>query len=416
MNIRTEIIAVGSELLLGQIVNSNAQFLSSQLAELGMNVYYHTVVGDNSARLEQAIKIAQDRSNVIVFTGGLGPTKDDLTKETISRTIGKELVFDHEALEYIEQYFVQTKRIMSENNKKQALVLDGANILKNDYGMAPGMALEVDRIIYMLLPGPPKEMKPMFQNYGRTYFQNQLGFQEKITSRVLRYFGIGESQLETDIQDIIDEQVNPTVAPLAGDGEVTLRLTAKHVDENIANQLLNDLEQKINARVGEFFYGYEQTTLAKELTKLLVEKGKTISAAESLTGGMFSEQITALDGASQFLKGSIVCYTNEMKAQVLNVSNDTLAKFGAVSEQCAKEMAEQIRKLAKSDIGISFTGVAGPNPHEGQPVGTVFIGISTQGHETQVYKFHFAGTRNGIRVRTVKYGCHYLVKLLTEIN
>jgi nicotinamide-nucleotide amidase len=353
---------------------------------------------------------------VIIFTGGLGPTKDDLTKETISRTIGKELVFDQEALEYIEQYFVQTKRIMSENNKKQALVLDGANILKNDYGMAPGMALEVDGTIYMLLPGPPKEMKPMFQNYGRTYFQNQLGFQEKITSRVLRYFGIGESQLETDIQDIIDEQVNPTVAPLAGDGEVTLRLTAKHVDENIANQLLNDLEQKINARVGEFFYGYEQTTLAKELTKLLVEKGKTISAAESLTGGMFSEQITALDGASQFLKGSIVCYTNEMKAQVLNVSIDTLAKFGAVSEQCAKEMAEQIRKLAKSDIGISFTGVAGPKPHEGQPVGTVFIGIATQGHETQVYKFHFAGTRNGIRVRTVKYGCHYLVKLLTEIE
>jgi nicotinamide-nucleotide amidase len=381
-----------------------------------MNVFYHTVVGDNSARLEQAIKIAQDRSNVIIFTGGLGPTKDDLTKETISRTIGKELVFDQEALEYIEQYFVQTKRIMSENNKKQALVLDGANILKNDYGMAPGMALEVDGTIYMLLPGPPKEMKPMFQNYGRTYFQNQLGFQEKITSRVLRYFGIGESQLETDIQDIIDEQVNPTVAPLAGDGEVTLRLTAKHVDENIANQLLNDLEQKINARVGEFFYGYEQTTLAKELTKLLVEKGKTISAAESLTGGMFSEQITALDGASQFLKGSIVCYTNEMKAQVLNVSIDTLAKFGAVSEQCAKEMAEQIRKLAKSDIGISFTGVAGPKPHEGQPVGTVFIGIATQGHETQVYKFHFAGTRNGIRVRTVKYGCHYLVKLLTEIE
>ena len=416
MNIRTEIIAVGSELLLGQIVNSNAQFLSSQLAELGMNVYYHTVVGDNSARLEQAIKIAQNRSNVIIFTGGLGPTKDDLTKETISKTIGKELVFDQEALEYIEQYFVQTKRIMSENNKKQALVLDGANILKNDYGMAPGMALEVDQTIYMLLPGPPKEMKPMFQNYGRTYFQKHLGFQEKITSRVLRYFGIGESQLETDIQDIIDEQVNPTVAPLASDGEVTLRLTAKHVDEKVANQLLNNLEQKINARVGEFFYGYEQTTLAQELIKLLVEKGKTISAAESLTGGMFSEQITAFDGASQFLKGSIVCYTNEMKAQVLNVSNDTLAKFGAVSEQCAKEMAEQIRKLAKSDIGISFTGVAGPKPHEGQPVGTVFIGISTQGHETQVYQFHFAGTRSGIRIRTVKYGYHYLAKLLTEIE
>ncbi|MGM0873741.1 MAG: competence/damage-inducible protein A [Bacillota bacterium] len=416
MNIRTEIIAVGSELLLGQIVNSNAQFLSTQLAELGMNVYYHTVVGDNPTRLDQAIKIAQERSNVIIFTGGLGPTKDDLTKETISKALGKELVFDQDALESIKQYFVQTKRIMSENNKKQALVLEGSFILKNDYGMAPGMALEVDKTIYMLLPGPPSEMKPMFQNYGREYFQNQLGFQEKIISRVLRYFGIGESQLETDIQDIIDEQVNPTVAPLAAEGEVTLRLTAKHEDEEVANQLLNELEQKINARVGEFFYGYEQTTLAQELKKLLIDKKKTISAAESLTGGMFSEQVTALDGASQLFKGSIVCYTNEMKAQILNVSNHTLDEYGAVSEQCAEEMADQVRKLSNSDIGISFTGVAGPKPHEGQPVGTVFIGISMKDKETQVYRFNFAGSRKGIRVRTIKYGYHNLVKLLKEIE
>jgi nicotinamide-nucleotide amidase len=416
MNIRTEIIAVGSELLLGQIVNSNAQFLSKQLAELGMNVYYHTVVGDNPLRLEQAIKIAQDRSNVIIFTGGLGPTKDDLTKETISKALGKDLVFDQDALDSIEQYFVQTKRIMSENNKKQALVLDGSFILKNDNGMAPGMALDVDQTIYMLLPGPPSEMKPMFENYGREYFQNQLGFQEKIISRVLRYFGIGESQLETDIQDLIDQQINPTIAPLAAEGEVTLRLTAKHVDEEVANQLLNELEQKINERVGEFFYGYEQTTLVQELKKLLLEKQKTIAAAESLTGGMFSEQITALEGASQLLKGSIVCYTNEMKAQILNVSKQTLDEYGAVSEQCAKEMADQIRKLSNSDIGISFTGVAGPQPHEGQPVGTVFIGISLKDKETLLYRFHFAGTRKGIRVRSVKYGCHYLVKLLSEIE
>ncbi len=416
MSIRTEIIAVGSELLLGQIVNSNAQFLSLELAELGMNVYYHTVVGDNPTRLEQALKIAKERSNVIIFTGGLGPTKDDLTKETIAKTLGKKLVFDQEALDSIEQYFVQTKRIMSENNKKQALVLEDSFILKNDYGMAPGMALNVDQTIYMLLPGPPSEMKPMFQNYGREYFQKQLGFQEKIISRVLRYFGIGESQLETDIQDIIDEQLNPTVAPLAADGEVTLRLTAKHQDEHVANQLLDELEQKIQSRVGEFFYGYEQTTLPQELKKLLLAKQKTVSAAESLTGGMFSEQITAFDGASQLFKGSIVCYTNEMKEQLLNVSKQTLDKNGAVSEECAKEMADQIRKLSNSDIGISFTGVAGPQPLEDKPVGTVFMGISFSGKETQVYRFHFAGSRNGIRVRTVKYGCHYLVKLLSEIE
>jgi len=416
MDIRTEIIAVGSELLLGQIVNSNAQFLSQELAELGLSVYYHTVVGDNPSRLESAINNAKERSNVIIFTGGLGPTKDDLTKETISKVLGRELTFDVEALESIERYFTQTKRIMSENNKKQALVIDGSYILKNDYGMAPGMAVDIDGMIYMLLPGPPSEMKPMFENYGREYFQTKLGFQDKIISRVLRYFGIGESQLETDIQDIIDGQTNPTIAPLAADGEVTLRLTAKHKDEHIAQKLLDETEKRINDRVGEFFYGYEQTTLVHELNKLLMKKGKTISAAESLTGGMFSEYMTSLDGASQIFKGSIVSYTNEVKEQILNVQKRTLEQFGAVSEECAREMAEQIRKLSKSDIGISFTGAAGPQPHEGQPVGTVFIAISMGDQNSNVFKLNLAGSRKGIRVRSVKYGCHYLVKLLNEIE
>lgn len=416
MNIRTEIIAVGSELLLGQIVNSNAQFLSQELAELGLSVYYHTVVGDNPSRLESAINIAKERSNVIIFTGGLGPTKDDLTKETISKALGRELTFDMDALESIERYFNQTKRIMSENNKKQALVIDGSYILKNDYGMAPGMAVDIDGMIYMLLPGPPSEMKPMFVNYGREYFQTKLGFQDKIISRVLRYFGIGESQLETDIQDIIDGQTNPTIAPLAADGEVTLRLTAKHKDEHLAQKLLDETEKRINDRVGEFFYGYEQTTLVHELKKLLMKKGKTISAAESLTGGMFSEYMTSLDGASQIFKGSIVSYTNEVKEKMLKVQKRTLEQFGAVSEECAREMAEQIRKLSKSDIGISFTGAAGPEPHEGQPVGTVFIAISMGDQDSNVYKLNLAGSRKGIRVRSVKYGCHYLVKLLNEIE
>ena len=415
MDIRTEIIAVGSELLLGQIVNSNAQFLSKELAELGLNVYYHTVVGDNPARLESAMKIAKERSNIIIFTGGLGPTKDDLTKETISNTLGKTLVFDSAALESIQAYFAQTKRTMSENNKKQALVIDGSTILKNDYGMAPGMALEVDKTIYMLLPGPPSEMRPMFQHYGREYFQKQLGIQEKIVSRVLRYFGIGESQLETDIQDLIDGQTNPTIAPLASDGEVTLRLTAKHMDEKVAQKLLGEVEGKINKRVGEFFYGYNETTLINELKQRLVNKKKTIAAAESLTGGMFSEIVTSLDGASQVFNGSIISYTNEVKIHSLHVQEDTLKKYGAVSEQCAKEMAEQVRKLLNSDIGISFTGAAGPEPHEGQPVGTVFIGIATK-DQTSVYALNLAGSRNGIRTRTVKYGCHYLVKLLNEIE
>ncbi|MBM7603249.1 nicotinamide-nucleotide amidase [Metabacillus crassostreae] len=416
MNIRTEIIAVGSELLLGQIVNSNAQFLSKQLAELGLNVYYHTVVGDNPGRLEQAIEIAQKRSNVIIFTGGLGPTKDDLTKETISKAVGKTLIFDQHALQSIEQYFSQTKRVMSENNKKQALVIDGSYILQNDYGMAPGMAFQVDEITYMLLPGPPSEMRPMFNKYGIEYFHEKLGLQDRLTSRVLRYFGIGESQLETDIQDLIDQQTNPTIAPLAADGEVTLRLTAKHKDEKVANKLLDEIENKINERVGVFFYGYEQTTIVNELKNLLMEKKKTIAAAESLTGGMFSEHITALEGAGIIFNGSVVGYTNDVKHSILQVDQHILETYGAVSEQCANEMAKQIRKLTGSDIGISFTGVAGPATQENKPVGTVFIGISLSDDYTKVYNLNLAGSRNGIRLKTVKYGCHYLVKLLNEIE
>lgn len=416
MNIRTEIIAVGSELLLGQIVNSNAQFLSQQLAELGLNVYYHTVVGDNPKRLEQAIQIATKRSNVIIFTGGLGPTKDDLTKETISKTLGRSLVFDDHALQSIEQYFSQTKRVMSENNKKQALVIDGSYILKNDFGMAPGMALQVDEIIYMLLPGPPNEMRPMFHKYGKEYFHEKLGFQDRLTSRVLRYFGIGESQLETDIQDLIDQQTNPTIAPLAADGEVTLRLTAKHKDEKEANKLLDEIENKINERVGLFFYGYEQTTIVHELKNLLMEKKKTISAAESLTGGMFSEQITALEGAGLIFKGSIVGYTNDVKQSILQVDKHILDTYGAVSEECAKDMAKKIRKLTGSDIGISFTGVAGPTQQENKSIGTVYIGVSLSEDDTTVYHLNLAGSRNGIRIKSVKYGCHYLVKLLNGIE
>ncbi|MED4532442.1 competence/damage-inducible protein A [Metabacillus fastidiosus] len=414
MEAKTEIIAVGSELLLGQIVNSNAQFLSKQLAEIGINVYYHTVVGDNAERLKQAIKTAQERANIIIFTGGLGPTKDDLTKETIADVLGKKLVTNEEALANIQDFFNKTKRVMSENNKKQAIVLEDAEVLRNETGMAPGMGVEVDGRFYILLPGPPSEMKPMFTNYGQQFLIDKLGIQDKIISRVLRYFGIGESKLETDIEDIIDAQTNPTIAPLASNDEVTLRLTAKHTDEAEAMKLLDEMEEKINARVGEYCYGYEQTTIVGELKKLLHEKNLTIAAAESLTGGLFSEQLTATEGASSIFKGSIVCYTNEVKEQLLKVSSETLENEGAVSAACATEMADNIRKLTGSDIGISFTGVAGPDSLERHPVGTVFIGISIKDRETEVHEINWAGSRNAVRTRTVKFGCHYIMQILKQ--
>ncbi|MEH7272366.1 competence/damage-inducible protein A [Neobacillus vireti] len=409
-----EIIAVGSELLLGQIVNSNARFISQQLAGLGINVFFHTVVGDNPDRLSSAIEIAEKRSNLIIFTGGLGPTKDDLTKETIARHIGKTLVMDQEALETIELYFKKGNRVMTENNKKQALVIEGSTILPNHHGMAPGMMVGNGDCLYMLLPGPPKEMEPMFSKFGTAALSKQVKIDEKIVSRVLRFFGIGEAALETEIDDLIEQQTNPTIAPLAADGECTLRLTAKHRDLDTAELMLDEVEANINSRVGQFLYGYNNTSLVAELMKVLKEKNVTTSAAESLTGGLFQEELTSFPGVSAVFKGGVVCYTNEVKKNVLKVKHETIEKYGVVSKECAKELAENVAALVSADIGISFTGVAGPDELEGKPVGTVFIGISIKGKPTVVEKLELGGSREAIRSRSVKFGCYYLIKHLKE--
>lgn len=409
-----EIIAVGSELLLGQIVNTNARFLSKQLAALGINVFYHTAVGDNPKRLKSAIEIAENRSNLLIFTGGLGPTKDDLTKETIAKHLNRQLIMDEQAMQTIELFFERTKRKMTENNKKQALVLEDAQVLPNENGMAPGMLLNTNERMYMLLPGPPHEMEPMFLTYGFPALRSKLQGDEVIVSRVLRFFGIGEAQLETEVEDLIDKQSNPTIAPLASNGEVTLRLTAKHEQQSVAMQLLDETEKEILFRVDDFFYGYDDTSLMDELTSLLKATGLTISCAESLTGGMFQDKLTAISGASNVLKGGVVCYTNEVKMSVLNVKQQTIEENGVVSSECAKELAINVSLLMNADIGISFTGVAGPDELEGKPVGTVYIGISVKGRPVQVEKLSLGGTRDSIRERSVKYGCYFLIKRLQE--
>ncbi|WP_394232459.1 competence/damage-inducible protein A [Niallia oryzisoli] len=405
-----EIIAVGSELLLGQIVNTNARFLSRTLADMGINVYYHTVVGDNAGRLKAAIDIAESRAEMIIFTGGLGPTKDDLTKETIAAHLHRPLVTDDNAMASIEAYYKRVGRTMSENNRKQALVIEGSEVLENDHGMAPGMICSTENHIYMLFPGPPKEMEPMFLTYARPIIMNKLQVKEKIVSRVLRFFGIGESQLETEIDDLIDAQTNPTIAPLAGEGEVTLRITAKHQSEAAAMQLIDDTEKLILNRVGEYFYGYDETSLMSELSKLLKEKKLTIAAAESLTGGMFQKELTSIPGAGSLLMGGVVCYNPQVKQNVLHVKEETIAEQGVVSAECAKELAENVATLMNADIGISFTGVAGPEELEGKPAGTVFIGIKIKNQPTRVEELKLGGNRTLIRIRTVQYGCHYLLK------
>ncbi|WP_458413834.1 competence/damage-inducible protein A [Schinkia sp. CFF1] len=409
-----EIIAVGTELLLGQIANTNAQFLSKRLAELGINVFHHTVVGDNEGRLKQVIDIARKRADLIVFTGGLGPTKDDLTKETVASILSLDLIEDVNVLNEISSHFQKQNRQMTENNRKQALVIEGSRVLPNDFGTAPGLALTQDDCFYMLFPGPPRELKPMYENYGRFYLLEQLELKEYIESKVLKFFGIGESQLETEVEDLIDAQTNPTIAPLIDDGEATLRLTAKDSSLERAHKMLAELESKIQKRVGQYFYGYNDSTLYQELFQLLKKKNLSIASAESLTGGAFAKELTNFAGSSSIFKGSIVCYDTEVKRNVLKVPSDIIEDKGVVSKECAGHMAENVRTLLNTDIGISFTGVAGPDQQEGKEVGTVFIGIAINGEETIVYPLKLAGNRDAIRTRSVKYGYFHLLKKLNK--
>jgi nicotinamide-nucleotide amidase len=408
-----EIIAVGSELLLGQIVNSNAQFISKNLADIGVNVFYHTVAGDNEKRLSSAVKTASSRSDLLIFTGGLGPTKDDLTKETIAKLFSKELVHDEDSLQYITDYFTQTNREMTENNKKQALIIKDATVFPNENGMAPGMAFTHDDITCILLPGPPSEMKPMFIKYAIPYIHSKMDVQTRLYSRVLRFFGIGESILETKIQDMIEKQTNPTIAPLASEHEVTIRLTAAHTEQDEAKKLLDGTESEIVRRTSAFFYGYENDTLENQAMDSLLKNNATVASAESLTGGLFGRILTDLPGSSAVFKGGIIAYSNELKKELLSVPDSLIKEHGVVSEECAVWMANHIKNISKTDYGISFTGVAGPDEQEEKPVGTVFVGIAAP-NETKVFPLKLAGTRKSIREKTVKHGFHLLNQLVKE--
>lgn len=414
MSLNAEIISVGSELLLGQICNTNAQFLSKELAMLGVNVYHHTAVGDNPVRMKTIFEQASDRSNLIICTGGLGPTQDDVTKETLAQILNTDLTTNEEALHHITTFFKRANRVMTENNRKQALVIKGSHVFANNHGMAPGMAYKHNGKLYILLPGPPKELQPMFLNEVKPYLHKQGIISHFILSRVLRFYGIGESQLETDLHDIIENQNNPSIATLASSGEVAIRLTAKAATEQEANRILDEEEKIILERTGNYFYGYDATSLPLEVSKLLEQNNLQLACAESLTGGLFSQLLTQISGAGSIFKGGIISYTNEIKEQVLHIPREVLTSEGAISSICAEKMAEHVREVMNTDIGISFTGVAGPSKSEDKEVGTVFIGISIKGEETVIYPLNLTGSRDTIRKNTANYGFYYLLKHLKK--
>lgn len=414
MNFHAEIISVGSELLLGQILNTNAQFLSKELALLGVNVYHHTAVGDNAERMKDVIQNAQERANFIILTGGLGPTKDDVTKQTLAKLLSAELIYDEDTLQRIKNYFQKANRTMTDNNRRQALVIDGSHVLANKNGMAPGMVYIHNDIVYILLPGPPHELQPMFLDELKPFLHKQGYLSHFIISRTLRFYGIGESQLESDLEDLIDKQTNPTIALLATKGEVTIRLTARGKTEEEVHELLDKAEEKILERTSRYFYGHDSTSLPMEVAKLLEQKELRIASAESLTGGLFSQLLTDVSGAGMIFNGGIVSYSNEIKERILQIPRDVLDRDGAISSNCALEMAENARDILKADIGISFTGVAGPSQSENKEVGTVFIGLAFQNEQTVVYPLNLVGSRNSIRRNSANYGFYYLLKHLKK--
>lgn len=410
---KAEIIAVGTELLLGQISNTNGQFLARTLADIGIDTYYQTVVGDNPGRLTETLALASKRSDLIITIGGLGPTEDDLTKQTVAKYVGKELVSDDKALKRLHQFYEQTKRPLTPNNKIQAYYIEGAEVLDNDHGLAVGAILTQHDKVYVLLPGPPSEFKPMVRHQLQPALVAMTHHNEVLSSRVLRFYGIGESLLATKLATLIDQQTNPTLATYAKDYEVTLRLTAKAQTEAKAQALLDELEQKVQAIADAYFYGYgDENSLQKVVVKALIQRQLHVTAAESLTGGLFQSMIAEVPGASDVFDGGFVTYALAQKAQMLGIDSAELHKNGVVSAETAKAMALQSRQKVGADIGLGFTGVAGPDSLEGQPVGTVYIAIAYRDEPVTVQLWHFPRQRNDIRTNAAMAGFFMLYKKL----
>ncbi|NEU04343.1 MULTISPECIES: competence/damage-inducible protein A [Clostridium] len=407
---KCEIIAVGTELLLGDILNTNAQYLSRRLSELGIFCYHQSVVGDNPQRLKETYELAFKRADLVITTGGLGPTKDDLTKEISFEFFKKESVLHEESLKRIEDRFEKMGREMAKNNIKQAYFPKDAIVLRNDNGTAPGCIINENNKILINLPGPPKEMKPMFEESVVPYLSN---FQNVILiSKVLRVIGIGESSAEEMISHIIENQTNPTVAPYAKDGEVTFRITATAENENKAKELIVPIEEKLKEIFKENLYGEGDDTLEDVLGKILVENNLTVSTAESCTGGLLGAKLINYPGISAvFLEGAIT-YSNDAKMRTLGVKEETLKEFGAVSSETAKEMAEGIAKRCGARIGISTTGIAGPGGGtDEKPVGLVYVGVYIDG-EVSTKKLNLLGNRQQIRNRATQCALDFLRRKL----
>ena len=398
-----EILSVGTELLLGSIANTDAQMLSQGLSELGLNVYWHTVVGDNPDRARRAVELARSRADIIITTGGLGPTCDDLTKNVLAEAFGKKLVFHEPSAQRIRAYFERTKRPMPESNLQQAMLPEGCTVLENDWGTAPGCAFEADGVHVIMLPGPPSECRPMFHHRARPWL---LSLSEGvIASHTLKLFGIGESAMEAQLRERMNAMTNPTLAPYAKEGECELRVTAKADTDEQAQALLRPVVDEVRALFGSKVYGVDVKSLEQVVQTLLEEKGMTVGVAESITGGLLAKRLTDLPGVSRVFKGGIVSYTNEIKRNVLGVPETLLDGHGAVSAPVAAAMAEGARRVLGVDVALAATGVAGPDRDDrGNEVGTAFVAIATA-EGSYVRRLHLGSRpmRDRLRIQTAHH-------------
>ncbi len=396
---KCEIISVGTELLLGNILNTNSKYLSERLASLGLDVYNHITVGDNENRLKSVVDDAFKRSDLLVFTGGLGPTDDDMTRETVASAMNLPIHVDNEILFKIESFFKKIGRPMADINKKQANVPLGAKVLENSNGTAPGLILSSNGKYAVLLPGPPSEMIPLFEEKVVDWIKSITNSQV-IESRILRIVGIGESSVQERLQHIFDNQSNPSLAPYAKNSEVHLRITAKAKNTEEAINLIKPMENEILEILGDAVYAFDNSSLEETVVSLAKSKKLTLATAESCTGGLISSRITDVSGSSDIFLGGVVSYSNDLKISILKINEETLNKFGAVSAEVAFQMAEGARAITGADIGISSTGIAGPNGGSVEkPIGLSYIAISTS-EGTEVFKNMAFGNREKIKWQT----------------
>ena len=413
MKVGAEILCIGTELLLGEILNSNAQYLAQQLALLGIPHFYQTVVGDNPDRIHQALEIAASRSNLIITTGGLGPTPDDLTTEAIADFFHTPLEERPEIWERIQQMAAETGKKLTANNRKQALLPKGAEILANPIGTAPGMIWEPQPdLLILTFPGVPSELYPMWQQTASPLLQARNYGQGTFYSKVLLYWGIAESALATKVNHLFDLK-NPTVAPYANYGQARLRITARADTPEEAIALIAPVEAEIRELTGEFCYGTDDETLASVAGKHLLESGQTLAVAESCTGGGLGEAITEISGSSSYFLGGVISYSNDVKVNLLDVDHQVLEQNGAVSAIVAEQMAIGVKVKLKSDWGISITGIAGPTGGtDSKPVGLVYVGIADPEGKVEAIELRFSPSRgrNWVRMLTVSSSLDLFIK------